>query len=349
MIVDKANLKVDEFLNKLLERKIPESSEVQLILFQHCNLKCNFCGQDHKNATGLDTITLKAEEIKKFMTGNLRKSHIINMMGGELFNDDLPQRVFDDYSRLLLDIHQFAMETEQKVYFNFATNLIFNARERVLDFVKTMKSHGISCNMSTSYDFYGRKSKLWDEDLFKANIDYFQDHIKTINCVLTKPAIQLFTRTPDAYFDYLYSKFDIFFEYYQPEANPQILMPSDKEILDAFLFLAKKYPNVSPIKDLVNNTQNRMTCYGLNSMTLLPDGSKARCRYMEHPEGAFKNDVDYKSNSNITNAFLQENECLSCEWFERCSFRCFVQADWSRRKIEDKCIFKTFFETVVGG
>lgn len=347
-MLDKSNLKVDEFLNKLLERKIPESSEIQLILFQHCNLKCNFCGQDHTNATGLDTITQKAEEIKKFMTGNMRKSHIINMMGGEIFNDELPDKVFKDYRRLLLDVATYALDTDQKVHFNFATNLIFNSQERILAFVQELKDLGVNCNMSTSYDFYGRKSKLWDEDLFKKNIEIFSDHIKTINCVLTKPAIQLFTKTKDPYFDHLYEKFEIFFEYYQPEASPHVLMPSDKELLDAFLFLAKTYPEVSPIKELVNNTQNRMTCYGLNSMTLLPDGSKARCRYMDHQEGSFKNEVDFKSNSNITQAFLQENECLSCEWFERCSFRCFVQADWSKRKIESKCIFKTFFETVVG-
>lgn len=154
--------------------------------------------------------------------------------------------------------------------------------------------------------------------------------------------------TEDKYFDFLYENFELFFEYYQPEANPEALMPSDKEILDAFLFLAKKYPNVSPIKDLVNNTQNRMTCYGLNSMTLLPDGSMARCRYMKQAPDSFKHEVNYKSNSNITNAFLKENDCLSCEWFERCSFRCFVQADWAKRNPEARCIFKTFFETVVG-
>src|SRR5690606_20009766 len=188
------NLEVDEFLNRLLDRKIPESSEVQLILFQHCNLRCNFCGQDHSNPTGIDTIVQKSEEIINFMTNNFRKSHIVNMMGGEIFNDDLPEKVFDDYLRLTSIIHEFAISTEQVVRFNFATNLIFTKKERVLSFIQKVISKGIECYLSTSYDFFGRKSKLWPVELFEENIEYFQRHIKTINCILTKPAIHRFTQ-----------------------------------------------------------------------------------------------------------------------------------------------------------
>jgi len=347
MIVENTELEVDEFLNKILDRKIPESSEIQLILFQQCNLKCSFCGQDHDSPLGLDSITQKAASIIKFITGNQRKSHIVNMMGGELFHDGFPDKIYDDYERLIKKIYHYAQQSGQVVKFNFATNLIFTNNERVLNFVHKMKTAGVECYMSTSYDFAGRKNKLWNKDLFEKNILIFKDYLKTINVVLTKPAIHSFTKEHDEYFEFLYGNFEMFFEYYQPEANPEILMPSDKEILDAFLFLAKKYPNVSPIKELIKNTSNRMTCYGLNSMTLLPDGSMARCRYMKHAPDAFKHEVNYKSNSNIATAFIQENECLSCEWFERCSFRCFVQADWSKRKSEAKCIFKTFFENVV--
>jgi radical SAM protein with 4Fe4S-binding SPASM domain len=347
MILDKSNLRVDDFLKHMLDRKIPESSEIQLILFQQCNLRCSFCGQDHENPQGIDLITQKSREIINFMRDNFRKSHIVNMMGGELFSDDMPDRVFSDYEILIKEISLFAKSTNQKVIFNFATNLVFKKNSRVLDLIKRIKTQDIECYISTSYDFSGRHSKLWFEQIYKDNIVFFKDYIRTINCVLTKPAIAKFTTVVDPYFDFLYENFSVFFEYYQPEANPEVLMPSDKEILDAFLFLAKKYPKVSPIRELIENTQNRMTCYGLNSMTLLPEGNITRCRYMPHAEGSFKNEVDFKSNSNITNAFLSENECLSCEWFDRCSFRCFVQADWSKRKAEAKCIFKTFFNEVI--
>jgi radical SAM protein with 4Fe4S-binding SPASM domain len=347
MIVENTELEVDYFLNKVLDRKIPESSEIQLILFQQCNLKCSFCGQDHDSPQGLDTITQKAATIIRFITGNPRKSHIVNMMGGELFHDGFSEKIYDDYEKLVSKIHGYAHQIGHKVKFNFATNLIFEKYERVLYFLEKIKASGVECYISTSYDFAGRKNKLWNKNLFEKNIIIFKDHIKTINIVLTKPAIHNFTKEHDPYFDFLYENFDMFFEYYQPEANPEFLMPSDAEILDAFLFLAKKYPNVSPIMELVNNHQNRMTCYGLNSMTLLPDGSLARCRYMKHSTDAFKHEVNFNSNSNIVNAFLDDNQCLSCEWFERCSFRCFVQADWSKRKSEAKCIFKTFFEKIV--
>jgi radical SAM protein with 4Fe4S-binding SPASM domain len=114
--------------------------------------------------------------------------------------------------------------------------------------------------------------------------------------------------------------------------------------LQAFLFLAKNYPKVSPIKDILENSQNKMTCYSLNKLTLLPDGREVKCRYMKYKEGDFKNTVDYSSNENIILGHLQENECLSCEWFSKCSFRCFVQADWAARQKTERCFLKSFFE-----
>ncbi len=78
----------------------------------------------------------------------------------------------------------------------------------------------------------------------------------------------------------------------------------------------------------------------------MPDGREVKCRYMSYREGQIKNNIDYSTNSNIITYPLKENECLSCPWFDRCGFRCFVQADWSERVKTDVCLFKTFFETV---
>lgn len=346
-MAENKELETDKFLVSMLDKKIPESSEIQLILFQHCNLSCNFCGQDHKSRTGIDTITQKADEIIKFIKNNIRKSHIVNIMGGEVFNDDLPDHVFNDYKRLIFEVNQYAISTDQIVRFNWATNLIFKNYEKVQKLFADLDKAEITTYISTSYDFFGRKTALWKDELFKANVEYFSDRIKTINFVLTRPAIQYMINEKDEYFDYLYSKFHIFFEYFQPEKNSDLLMPTDDELLEMFLFLAKKYPNVSPINDWLKNDQNRMTCYGLNSMTLLPDGKKARCRYLSYKEGDFKHKVNYQNNGEIVQAFMAENECLSCEWYNRCSMRCFVQADWSKRQKSQRCIFKTFFEKTV--
>ncbi|MFN9066677.1 MAG: hypothetical protein ACK5V3_05570, partial [Bdellovibrionales bacterium] len=60
----------------------------------------------------------------------------------------------------------------------------------------------------------------------------------------------------------------------------------------------------------------------------------------------FNSEVNYQSNSNIVTSFIEENECLSCEWFQRCTLRCFVQADWEKREKTSVCLFKTFFSEI---
>lgn len=345
MEVEKRNAALirDPLLERVLRNKIPDASEIQLILFQHCNLACNFCGQDHKSRTGLDTIVQKADEIVSFMKGNLKKKHFVNMMGGEIFNDDLPDKVYEDYFRLCAHVDFEAKQMDHEVRFSFATNLIFANSGRVKNFFDKLDAHDIDFCVSTSYDFFGRQNALWSKEVFHQNLELFQEKIRVINVVLTKPSIQKLIQNNDATFVALYEKFEIFFEYFQPERNSDLLMPSDDEILKAFIFLAQNYPKSSPVAGMLNSRQNRMTCYGMNSMTLLPSGEKARCRYLDYKPDAFKNDVNYQSNSNIVSSFLEENECLKCQWFERCTLRCFVQADWKNREKSQICIFKTFF------
>ncbi|MFN9068843.1 MAG: radical SAM protein, partial [Bdellovibrionales bacterium] len=291
MIDRSSDLQRDPVLEKLLKNKIPDASEIQLILFQHCNLACNFCGQDHKSKTGLDTIVQKAEQIVDFMKNNLRKKHFVNVMGGEIFNDDITDHIYEDYFRLLNHVHFEASQMDHEVRFSFATNLVFKKTDRVLSFFKKLEDHDIDFCLATSYDFTGRHNQLWDRQQYLDNTNTFSAFIRTINVVLTKPSIQNMINSKDPLFDQLYEKYQIFFEYYQPEKNPHILMPTDQEILDALIYLAKNYPKSSPVSEMINNSQNQMTCFGLNSMTLLPTGEKTRCRYLEYKPNSFNSEV----------------------------------------------------------
>ncbi len=325
---------------------MPTSSEIELHLFEFCNLKCNFCGQDHDSKEGTDSIGDKAAPVMEFIKNNLLRSHIINIMGGEIFNDEIPDRLFDDYIDLVLKIHTFAESLGHEILVNWVTNLVYKKYQRVINLLETLEQKGVKNNISTSYDFFGRKTLLWKEELFKQNLENFKTRIYTIGFVLTKPTVDLIFKQDDSYFEYLYQNFPLYFDFYVPEKGARFLMPSDQDLLDVYLFIAKKYPKISPIKDLLIEQQNKMTCYSLNKLTLLPSGKEVKCRYMDYKEDDFKNQINYKSNENIIMSFVEENECLSCKWFERCSFRCFVQADWADRVRLPGCFLKTFFNTI---
>ncbi len=167
-----------------------------------------------------------------------------------------------------------------------------------------------------------------------------------IGFVLTKQAINRIQTRIDPFFEMLYQNYTLYFDYYVPEKSAAKMMPSERDMYDVMCYIARHYPNVYPVKDLLDNEQNQMTCYSLNKLTLLPDGQEVKCRYMEYDATDFETPIDYSSNENIIEAHLERNGCLGCEWFDRCQFRCFVQADWAELEKMDDCPFRVFFNTM---
>jgi len=336
-------------LKGLLNKKLNNQTEVEIHLFEFCNLSCKFCGQDHDSKVGFDAILKKADDAIAFMKRSHLNEHIINVMGGEVFNDLIPDELFADYDRFCKKILDFSKESGQKVTINWVTNLIFHKRQRVHDLIEKHRKEGGEVNLSTSYDFDGRGYACKVNSIFAKNLRFFKDWVYTIGFVLTSPAIKNFMEGHDPFFDELYETHTLYFDYYVPEErNCDDLMPSDKELLEAFIYAGTHYPKVFPVSDWLENKINKMTCYSLNKLTVLPDGEHVTCRYLTYKKGSFKNPIDYKSNANIVSSYVQENECLSCPWYERCSMRCFVQADWVKREKLDECLYKTFFNQMIG-
>jgi len=334
------------FLEHVLKNKLPMASEVEVHLFELCNLRCHFCGQDHDDRTGFDSVVLKADKALEFISKSTSKNHIVNIMGGEIFNDELSDDIFNDYLQFAKKINDYVVAKSETCVFNWVSNLIFAKRERVQFFLNSLSAENIQWNISTSYDFTGRKNSLWKKEIFHFNLELFKERIYTIGFVLTKESVAALLKDDDEYFKHLYLHYPLYFDFYVPENGANRLMPSDRDILDAYLFIAKNYPKINPVSDLLKNSQNKMTCYSMNKTTILPDGQEVKCRYMQYDANSFNHEVNYSSNVNIIEAHLEENQCLSCEWFERCSFRCFVQADWAKREKMPECIFKTFFQEV---
>ncbi len=330
-------------LARLLESKAPLSSEIEVHLFERCNLRCAFCGQDHDDDTGLASIREKAKPILEFIRANPRRDHTINLMGGELFADDLPDEAFEAYADLATKVARGARELGHRCRFNWVTNFIFDRRDRVERLLAHLDEEGIPAFLATSYDLHGRQAGRWSIEVFRANLEAFAHRVHTVGFVLTKPTIRALLADGDAFFRELYARYDLYFDYYVPESGASALMPSDDEILSAYHFVAERYPRIQPVRDLLERERNAMTCYSLNKTTILPDGRQVKCRYLTYKPGDFRHEVDATSNENIIWGHLQENECLGCEFFGRCGFRCFVQADWSKRQRREECLFKDFF------
>ena len=335
---------MSDFLKHVLKNKVPNSTEVELHLFEFCNLSCSFCGQDHKSTEGMNTIPEKAYQVIDFMQNSGMNSHIVNIMGGEIFNDLVSDEIFDSYWEFYTIINSWCLENKHAVRFNWVTNLIFQKSKRIFDFITKMRSVSNNSYISTSYDFAGRGFDLNRTFQYENNLKLFQEWITVIGFVMTKPAIKKILNKKDKFFtDHLYKNYTLYFDYYVPELSADKMMPSEQEMLDCMIFIAKNYPEIYPIKDLIENERNKMTCYSMNKTTILPSGREVKCRYMDYEPIQFINKIDYTSNSNIIESHLERNKCLGCKWFDRCSFRCFVQADWAKLERLNDCLFREFF------
>lgn len=342
-----------EFVSRIIRNKIPKDAEIELSLFQACNLRCSFCWQDHDDKEGLNAIGEKAVPIKEFLQTNPSKRTTICMMGGELFQDGQDPTLCDNYYDLCVDVTNFAKGIGKEVRFTLVTNMIWQDRDSVEKLLKRLVAAGVTVGFSTSLDFHGRPVKHDPQTQWYSNVTYFRDYIDTINMVLTRPAIKRFLAGDNTFFKKLYDeKLPLSFDYYTPETNAFLLVPSDKEILDILLKIAREFPDVSPMRGWIDNEFNSMTCMGPNKITILPSGRIVTCRQLKYNPGDFLNPVFYESNANIILDSITKKECLTCPYFARCGFSCFVMEDhkyFADRQELPECLYKMMFKEIDSG
>lgn len=339
----KIKMNQEQYLKEVLRDKVPESSEIEHHLFEFCNLNCSFCGQDHKSTDGMDNIIEKAHQTVDFIMRSPLKMHTVNVMGGEIFNDKVDVSVFVQYHQFYEIIRKACEDLKVDFQINWVTNLVFRENAEMVDMLleKTRKHSKIS----TSYDFAGRGLNLNNQLLFQRNLMRYRKYIGVVGFVFTAPSIRKMMLDKDPFFkEVLYPNFPLYFDWYVPEKAAEKMMPTEQQMLDGLVFLANNYPQVEPVKSLLENKENKMTCFSLNKTTIQPDGSEVKCRYMKYEPGVFQTDVDYSSNANIIQKHLDRHDCMSCPWYAKCQFRCFVNADYANLVRLPECMFKLFFE-----
>lgn len=334
----------------VLRNKRDKDQEYTLHLFEKCNLSCNFCWQDHTAIVGIDTVQEKKKILMGMLADDPHESFTINIMGGEIFADDIFNNdLYVDYCSLVLVVDGYVKHQLQKtISFNFVTNLITTQQPLVREMLDYLTSQGATVRLVTSYDAKGRFNKQQFQ-LFKDNVEYFRDKITCFSMLLTKPVIHNLIARKDEYFDYLYNQgFYIYFDYYSPAEDHMMVGPSDKDLLRAFYFLVDYYPNVHPIKEWMENHTNYMSCR--SSKLINPDGTTCMCGNLLVENKSvitfFKSKIERNSNDAIENSFLNKWDCLSCEYFNRCTLGCFVQHDFMKRGELNECPFKLTFDKI---
>jgi hypothetical protein len=334
----------DNSYYKLIDSKVIDYAEIIVCLFDHCNMKCVFCPQEHDSTLGASRseIMSKVPDIVKFINENNRSTYFkIHLMGGELFQDVWIEKGFLNIYQEFIDEIKKQVPPGKIVVPNFVTNLVFDSTDQVKDLLNRN-----NLKISISYDPRGRFTGNQFE-VFKRNIEIFKPYITMCSLVLTKQNMKAVI-DGDSYFDYLYSNFVMDWDSLIPAIDgvSEKLMPKESEMLEFYKHLVDYYPKCLNITYFTEpNQENKMSCTRGNNFTVLRDGSI--------PNGC-SGSVLIKNNESketwspvIVQKFFDQYNCFECEYFKKCSFTCFIKNDY--KKIErdlGECVFKETYRYV---
>jgi len=342
-----------EVTKQLLESKRPSIAEVELTLFENCNIECDFCFHDKKSTIGLtrDEMQEKLHIADKFIEERAGTVDLVqfNIVGGELFQDRWMERLCDDFFYIAWQINNIAYKHKVKLRIVWVSNFLFAKKELVKDLMDQLRNAGVDSHLIVSYDFDGRPMS----NRYKKNIEWFgPEYIISVNLVGTVESIRIFMEDKDEYFKWLYDNFNIYFDDFIPDKGTDAMMPSDSMIYEWYKFIADRYPKIAPVATLLENEVNEMHCLSLNKLTIFPDNRTSNCRWHRYDQDDFTTTLNMDDNAGMMQNYIDDLGCLSCEYFQRCGLRCFTQSDWKNRERDmsnPRCPMKAFFNYVTKG
>lgn len=337
-------------IKQILESKRPNIAEVELTLFENCDINCSFCYHDKKSTIGLqyDEMISKLEIIENFFKDRQGTVDFmqINVVGGELFQDNLIENGYlNYYHNLSIEIQKFADKYGYELEIVWVSNFLFKDANAIVQFIN--KSN-IKSSLIVSYDFDGRPTNKRYFD----NIKILEEFISSVNIVATIGTITSMMDASDSFFEYIYKTFPVYIDDYIPDDVGENLTPPDSMMLNFYKFLYQNYPNVVNISELLENEENPMGCLSLNKITIFPDNSISNCKWGRYQPKNFEtykdSKVNYQDNAPQMERHLNHFNCLSCEFYKRCKFRCYTQWDFITSNIHDHpgCWIKDFFKYI---
>ncbi len=333
----------------LLSKKHSPSAEIEVHLFENCNMSCAFCCQDHKDAGPTqEGLAIKLSMVERFILAkkNSWQQFNVNLMGGELFQDESDDSWFVMYKDFILAIAKLLKGRD--THFCITTNLVFAKTQRVWKLLEELRAEGISLSLSTSYDFVARGWSAEQKARFVENLAGFKKEIDSVSVTLHALSIRKMINDKDPLFEEIYQNFEVNFDWYIPDLrNDRLFHPTDSECRDALIFLAKNYPESHPIKEYLNQSTNSVQCCSDNRVIISANNKYSNCQYMDYNPSDFKSPLDRHSTHGMFERFTDEQGCLSCEHLDRCGFYCWVAADYIHRKRDtDSCFLSEFFREV---
>ena len=317
----------------ITKNKRSETGEIIVTLFEFCDLNCIFCNQDHNSIVGIDKINEKINSIKsaiKSLKQKGKKNFSINIMGGEVFSDKIEDKIFIEYHNLVKDIKTLP----EDITISFVTNFVFEKKERVQEFLEKNKD----VMLMSSYDPSGRFNEK-NIKIFEENIKFFKNKIVSFNVIMTKKSIEKFMKNDIPVFDYIYKNFDVYFDYYTPQENSELLLPKDFELRDFMKLILDKYPKCKPFDKFKDKMKKSMSC--MDTFTIMPNGEYGMCNILLTNFNNMKT-----TKAEMEQKWFDDYNCLECKHFSRCSMGCFLSNHLNSFRTQEACWLSEVYDYV---
>ena len=180
------------------------NGEIIVTLFEQCNLTCKFCPQDHNSVIGMTEIKEKKDYIIQsilHLQEQGRNQFSVHLMGGEVFSDLISTEIFEDYYQLVKSLFEWSSTNNINLEIAFTTNMVFSNYKRVNQLITRLFALDPNVYLMTSYDPHSRFNSN-SLKLFTSNVRKLKKWIKTVNVIMTKPAIIKFLNDDITFFDY---------------------------------------------------------------------------------------------------------------------------------------------------
>lgn len=342
----------------LITKKENPRKEWQIFLFtgcssgieskhQHCGF-CFFSKEQLQDYKGIDTIIMQAftfcTELEKQVKLTGKTQHVLNIMGGELFSDNIEDKYFNDYRDYCLIIDKKAKELNLDIEYNFVTHLMYSKINRVKILIDNLRDKDINATVTTSYDFTGRYNTA-TKKLFMQNItsSFGKKYIRSISIVLTRTNIHKLLTNTDKDFKTLYRNgYTIYFDLYSPDSDKksELYQPTSLDLYNTLIYLRNYYPNTYPVKDLLGSDINSMSCR--RSITVETNKGCGTCKNLVCSSRQFDY-TEQDNNLDIEERFLRKYNCVSCKYFNRCGLGCFLSSAYILKDDMEECPYKRFF------
>lgn len=310
--------------------------EISCVLFQQCNLKCDFCFEPNQQRSKFDESYIKnlPHLTKSLFDQNVdyqNQLNYINLMfwGGEVFMDGLKDIQFNLYYDMLSQYQQL-FSSFNKLSFSWLSNGVFTKKDRVLDLMNTFPQN----ILGFSYDPIGRFKSNKQRSLMISNCEIFRKKGKLdrISITITKPNIQSFLEDYSIlqYFKDLGLSVDV--NFYIPNPGWEKYLPSDQEVFDFFkMCIDNKFDNVIVVKKILDYWSNtdiekHCDCHQCSQITNgIWSVDCAKRSSSLHSSMFFEQPVNESNTNQIkaSNGIIKRG-CLTCPYNDRCQQPCWI-------------------------